>query len=220
MALTNDLNQTLDPLDLFGKRAGDQAADLQSYGNQLGLQFQQENWDRLRQQDAPVRDFRNWALGLINQYQDGTYTPTADPGAAYRLKEQEQGIDAAAAAQGKLGSGGRLASIQDVRASSASNTLNTGINRLLQLAGYSVGDLNSNNNAMLNSAAGVSGAQMGVNAARDWADTAQQNGLVNLVNQGGYLAGYFGSGKGGGSGGGGNSNPAYDLGNGRFLAAG
>lgn len=194
MGFLDGYNKISDPLDLWGKQASDRAADAQAEGAGQALQFQKDMWGRLREQEAPVRDFRDWAIGLINDYQGGKFEPTPDPGSAYRLQQTEEGINAAAAARGKFESGGRVADIQSARAGSASDTYNTGLNRLLNLAGYSVGDLNQNNNTLLNATAGVTSAMGEVGDAEQWGRTASNNSLVNMVNQGGYLAGYLGGG--------------------------
>jgi hypothetical protein len=195
MGLFSSLNKILDPGDLFGARAAESAGDVQAQTSAQALQLQKDVAGQLRADQLPVLEFRNRALDLIKQYQSGGYTPIADPGSAYTQQQQERNVNALSAATGKLGSGGRLTRLQDVRAGIAGNDTNNALGRLLNLGGFSTTDLNTQNSFLQGNANQQSALEQDIGNARASGIMGAQNGAFGVINALAYPAGYYAAGR-------------------------
>jgi hypothetical protein len=195
MGLFDSLNKVLDPGDLFGARASKRAGDVQAQMSAEALQLQKDLASQLRADQAPVLDFRNRALELIKQYQGGGYTPIADPGTEYATQQQERNVNALSAATGKLGSGGRLMKVQDIRAGAAANSTNNALDRLLNMGGFSTTDLNTQNSFLQGNVNQQAALEQDIGNARASGIMGAQNGAISAVNALGYPAGYLAAGR-------------------------
>jgi len=174
------LDSFKDPLDLTGQKASETATNLQIGLSDQALALQEEFFDILRADAAPVRDTRNLAIDKISGL--GENGLSVDPRFEFARQEQEEGLNKSFAARGKFGSGGRLKSLQNLNASAASTGTQDGLNRLLGLAGFQTRDLTNQNSLIQNNINQQSNAlqfQGNVNAA---GRTSRYNGLIDLAN--------------------------------------
>lgn len=189
-----DIDFDKDPIDLFGTHSNEQAAAYTRQASEEALQLQKDLFNQLYGDAAPVRESRDAALGLLRGIQEGTFTPSASPGLGYRVGEAVGDVRAQAAARGKLYSGGREMAEQDVTSRAVQQDYNDAVNRLLNLAGYSTQDLNTQN-ALLQQNVGSQGNQLfnqGIQNANQQIN--RQNFYQDVGSAGSAIGGYFAGG--------------------------
>ena len=187
-----EANQILDPADFFGGQASRQASEIQLALGRLGLGIQQEFFDQLRQDQAPVRTTRDAAIAAIANLDNGGSLP-ASPGLEYQQRQAQDNIRAAMAAGGKFNSGGRYAYEQDALSSLASQDQNQSINRLLNLAGFQTGDLINSNQLLQNNVNSQSQQLANQGAVRASGIMGQFNAFNNLLGNASGFAGLYGN---------------------------
>jgi hypothetical protein len=188
---TASLNETLDPLDLFGAQAGRQAADIQTQMADMGLQLERDFFNQLREDEAPVRDVRNQALDFLQGIQSGTESLTADPSLGFRTENAVRDIGTSAAAAGKFNSGGRLVAEQDASAQLASQDTGSQINRLLNLSGFETGDLLANNQLIAANTDSQANQMQNLAAIDQSRGVGRSNRLFGGLGQVSQIAGQF-----------------------------
>lgn len=189
MASTAELNELLDPLDLFGGQANRLASDIQGELADIGLQLERDFFNQLREDEAPVREARNQALGFLQQVQQGEAQLPSDPALPFQQQNALRDIRRAAAARGKFFSGGRLEAEQDALAQLQSRDTSSQLNRLLNLAGFQTQDLLGSNQLIAQNTDAQVNQLQNIGAIRQAGNIGQSNALLNLFDQG---AGVFG----------------------------
>lgn len=190
-SLVDDVADFLDPGDIFGREASDVAGQIQQRLMEEALRLRQELFGEMRQTQEPVRAARDEALSMIQGLRTGEFQLPQDPTVPFQQEEVQRAIKNQAAARGKFGSGGRFMTEQDAAAQIASQDINRNINRLLNMAGFSTGDLSSSNALLTGAAGGLGATQMGVNQAGINASLMRQNANNQMFNTGFGLAGYY-----------------------------
>ena len=141
MGLFSDIAGALkDPLDLFGGRAQERATDIQATLSSEGLDLQRALFNQLFEDQAPIREARDRAIGLLDNLE---FSP--DPSLDFRREEGLRDIRQQQAALGKLGAGERFVREQDFESRLAGEDLNQALSRILNLAGFSTQDLTQTN---------------------------------------------------------------------------
>ena len=194
MSFFDDLvsnNPFEDPMDLFGTHSNREAARLIQQSSREGLDLQEELFNQLLADAGPVRDSRNQAINLLRGINDGTFTPARNPGFDFRLNEGIQNIRARNAAGGKLFSGGREIQEQNFAATEAANDFNNSVNRLLNLAGFSTQDLNTNNALLQNNINQQSNQLQRIGAANAMGIVGDANARNNALNTAAFTGGFF-----------------------------
>ena len=181
-----------DPLDLFGGRAQTEATDLRRRLSDEGLAFQSDLFDQLFSDRAPVLDARNQALGLLGGLQDGSFSPFLDPSLEFRKKEGIRDIRRGAASTGRLNSGQQFIDEQNLSAGLQSEAANNAVQRILNLAGFSTGDL-GNQNPILQGNIGTRSGSLYNRGLGDAGDILNRRSNLNYgLNAGAGLLGYYG----------------------------
>jgi hypothetical protein len=186
---TGELNEDLDPLDLFGGQANRLATGIQAQLADIGLQLERDLFSQLREDEAPVRGARNQALDFLRGIEQGTSTLPQDPSLDFRRSNALRDIGQNAAARGKFFSGGRLKAEQDALGSLESQDVNSQLSRLLNLAGFETGDLLGSNQLIAANTDSQANQMQNANAIRGARDVGRSNALFSFLNQGSQVAG-------------------------------
>lgn len=183
-SLVDSVSDILDPGDVFGREATEVAGEIDMRLMEEALNLRKELFGELRETQEPVRGARDEALGMIRGLRTGDFSLPQDPTVPFQTEEASRNIRNMMAARGKLNSGGRLMAEQDAAAQIASQDINRNINRLLNMAGFSTGDLSSSNALLTGAAGGIAGSQIGLNQAASNAAIRNQNVTNQMLNTG------------------------------------
>ena len=187
----SNLTDILDPGDIFGAKAREQAGDIQLEASRDVLALQRDIFNRLREGEAPVRAARDEALAILTALDRGEGVLTTDPNLQFQEREQIRNLRAAGAAAGKLNSGQQLIGEQETRAGLASADIQQQLGRILNLSGFTTEGNVSANQLLQSAGENVAQAQIDVGTARAAEQLNRvntQNRLLNTAVQG---AGYF-----------------------------
>lgn len=180
----------LDPGDWLGTQAPKDAADIQERAAERNYELQSEMFNRLWDDQGATRTTRDTALSGINRLNEGgsiPFSPSYDIARRDMLDNNARNYSA----RGKLLSGERLLADQQGATQLASNEVQSGTNRLLNLAGYSTQDL-TNQNQLLGHNVGQQGqALVDQGTAKASGIMGQQNAYNDLMNTGAQVGGYF-----------------------------
>lgn len=202
MGLFSKLRNSLeDPLDIFGGKAQSEATAVQRQMSQEGLDLQRELFYRLFSDQAPVRESRDQAIGLLSQLQSGEFKPFLDPSMGFRRDQDIMDFRKMQAARGRLTAGDTFTGEQDINAQYEAGAVNDYINRLLNLAGFSTQDV-ANTNPILQNNVGMRGGIMqnmgNINAAGIMGNMGSRNQMLNtgagIFGQIAGQRGWFGGG--------------------------
>lgn len=191
MSLRSILKGLEDPLDIFGGRAQDQATDIREQLSREGLDLRRELFDQLFADQAPVRQTRDEALGLLDQIDAGEFNPFIDPSLAYRKREGLNEIRQRLAAQGKLGAGQRFLEEQDLVSGLEAEGINDAMSRILNAAGFSTQDISQTNPVLQSNIGGQAGSLLDLGNIRTNNIIADRNRFNRMANTGSGLLGYY-----------------------------
>lgn len=192
-SLTNEVADFLDPGDIMGRGASEEAYKIQVRLLREALGLRKGLFKDLRKDAAPVRAARDEVLGMIGGLRDGTHSLALDPSLGYQTDEALKNIRNQAAARGKFNSGGRFMAEQDAIGSLTSQSVNQSMNRLLNSAGFNTSDLTTNNQLLQRGANGVAQDHMGLATAQFNQNINRQNMNNDLQNSLFTLGAYYGS---------------------------
>lgn len=180
----------IDPGDWLGTQAAEQAADIQERAAEANYNLQRDMFDRLWQDSEATRETRNEALGGINRLNAGgsvQFSPSYETQNQNMLDRNSRQY----AARGKLLSGERMMADSAGASALASNEVQRGTNRLLNMAGFSTQDL-GNQNRLLGHNVGQQGqALQDAGTAKASGIVGTQNAYNDLMNTGAQIGGYF-----------------------------
>lgn len=184
-----ELNEGLDPLDLFGGQANRLAADIQKQLAEMGLELERDFFSQLREDEAPVRDVRNEALTFLQQLQSGQATLPDDPSLGFQQQNAITDINKAAAAGGKSLAGGTRMAEQDALAQLQSQSTNNQLNRVLNLAGFETRDLLGQNSLIAQSTDSQANQMSNIGGINASFGLGRSNAIFDAIGQGTRLAG-------------------------------
>lgn len=184
-----DLNEGLDPLDLFGGQANRMAKDIQSQLAAMGLELERDFFQQLREDEAPVREARNAALAALRGLETEEFQLPQDPSLGFQESQALEDINKAAAASGKSLAGGTRMAEQDALAGLRSQSTRNQMNRLLNLAGFQTNDLVGQNSLIAANTDAQANQMQNMNAINNAYNVGQSNAVFNTLGQGARFAG-------------------------------
>lgn len=178
-------------MGVLSELMGGGSATAAKYGQQAalqGLNLQQQQYNSLQRDAAPVQNVRDLALARIGLINNGQYTPMAEPDLAYRQKLANEQISQGAAARGKYDSGGRYMAQQDAMAGLASQSMGNQLSRLGNLAGFATGQDLTQNSLIGNNRSLQGNAYQSGSTQKAAGTIGQSNALSDLLSSG--MSGY------------------------------
>jgi hypothetical protein len=179
----------------MGANASQRAADTQAGAADRASQLQNDQFQRTREDNAPLLGARNDALSQIQNLLKNPQGITNDPGYQFGMDQGARALNSGAASRGMTYSGAAGKALSRFGQDYAGTKLDASYNRLSNLAGLGQVGANNNMQAGMNYANNVGNNMMGaanVNAAAGISNGNRWGNALNQVSAYGDRNGWFG----------------------------